>query len=344
MALRREAVVQTRSSRSAMMARESGEICPSAYGIGGVELMNRRHDVVEGSNDRSPGARSLEPYVRAVSLVAIGVVLVLIARRLPLNALAGSLEGWVRGLGVWGPLAFAAVYVVAVVALLPASALTIVAGAIFGPIVGTAVVSVGSNVGAGLAFLIARHLARDAVVRRARRYPQFDAIDRAIGEGGWKVVALLRLSPAVPFNLLNYLFGLTPIRFWPCVLTSWAAMLPGTLLYVYLGHAGRSGLEAASGGRTRTPAEWALLGIGLAATVAVTLYVTRLARKALHERSTVASEPVGEPSAPVAPGWPWGTTALACIAVALVALAAYLLSRPDATDRRLPPHRTENRR
>lgn len=306
--------------------------------------MSGRHAGVEESDDRSPGARSLEPYVRAVSLAAIGAGLVLIARRLPLGALAGSLEGWVRGLGVWGPLAYAAVYVVAVVALVPASALTIAAGAIFGPLVGTAVVSVGSTVGAALAFLIARHLARDAVARRARRYPRFAAIDRAIGEGGWKVVALLRLSPAVPFNLQNYLYGLTPIRFWPCVLTSWAAMLPGTLLYVYLGHAGRSGLEAASGGRTRTPAEWAMLGIGLAATVAVTVYVTRLARKALHERSTVAPDPVGEPAAPVARGWPWGTTALACIAVALIALAASLPARPDAVDRRPPPHRTENRR
>jgi len=299
-------------------------------------------------DDRSPSnpsrARSLDSYVRATSLAAIGVSLVLIARRLPLGSLAGAMEEWVRGLGVWGPLAYAAVYVVAVVALVPASAMTIAAGAIFGPLVGTAVVSVGSNVGAGMAFLIARYLARDAVARRVRRYPRFDAIDRAIGEGGWKVVALLRLSPAVPFNLQNYLYGLTRVRFWPCVLTSWVAMLPGTLMYVYLGHAGRAGLEAASGGRTRTPAEWALLGIGLAATVAVTVYVTRLARKALHERSTVAPDPIGDPSAPVAPGWPWGTTALACVAVALVALAAYLQARPDAVDRRIPHHHMENHR
>lgn len=293
--------------------------------------------------DRSPSnrswVRSLDPYVRVTSLVTIGVCLVLIVRRLPLSSLAGDLEGWIRGLGVWGPLAYAAVYVVAVVALVPASAMTVAAGALFGPLVGTAVVSAGSTIGAALAFLIARHLARDAVARRVRRYPRFHAIDRAIGEGGWKVVALLRLSPAVPFNLQNYLYGLTRIRFWPCVLTSWVAMLPGTLMFVYLGHAGRAGLEAASGERTRTPAEWALLGIGLAATVAVTVYVTRLARKALQERSTVAPDPVGDPSAPVAPGWPWGTTALACGAVALIALAIYLQARPEAVDRPNPSPR-----
>lgn len=298
--------------------------------------------------DRSPSnpsrAGSLDPYVRVTSLVTIGVCLVLIVRRLPLSSLAADLEGWVRGLGVWGPLAYAAVYVVAVVALVPASAMTLAAGAIFGPLVGTAVVSAGSTLGAALAFLIARHLARDAVARRVRRYPRFDAIDRAIGEGGWKVVALLRLSPAVPFNLQNYLYGLTRVRFWPCVLTSWVAMLPGTLMYVYLGHAGRAGLEAASGGGTRTPARWAMLGIGLAATVAVTLYVTRLARKALSERSTVQAPPSEDSSPPAARGWRSGTTALACVAATLVALAAYVQTRPDPVNGRPLIERQENHR
>ena len=116
---------------------------------------------------------------------------------------------------------------------------------------GTIIVSLASTTGAALAFVIARYLARDSVARWVRRSPRFEAIDRAIGEEGWKIVALLRLSPAVPFNLQNYLYGLTKIRFWPCVLTSWAAMLPGTLMYVYLGVVGRAGLEAASGGRAR---------------------------------------------------------------------------------------------
>ena len=119
------------------------------------------------------------------------------------------------------------------------ASVTVAAGALFGSVVGVVVVSLASTTGAALAFLVARYLARDAVLRWVRRNPRYDAIDRAIGEGGWRVVALLRLSPLVPFNLQNYLYGLTAIRFWPCVLTSWAAMLPGTVVYVYLGHAGR---------------------------------------------------------------------------------------------------------
>ena len=135
---------------------------------------------------------------------------------------------------------------------------------------------------------------------------------------------MLRLSPAVPFNLQNYLYGLTRIGFRPCVLTSWVAMLPGTLMYVYLGHAGRAGLEAASGGRARSPAEWAILVVGLAATVMVTVYVTRLARKALHEQSAFASgtaETSGERADPETPppGRSMGSTIL--VGVALVGLS-----------------------
>ncbi|HZW31908.1 MAG TPA: VTT domain-containing protein, partial [Isosphaeraceae bacterium] len=104
------------------------------------------------------------------------------------------------------------------------------------------------------------------------------------------IVALLRLSPLVPFNLQNYLYGLTAIRFWPCVLTSWVAMLPGTVLYVYLGHAGRAGLEALAGRRGRSPAEWTLLAVGLAATLLVSVYVTALARRAIR-RVSPATEP-----------------------------------------------------
>lgn len=227
-------------------------------------------------------SRRLLPWGKVAAAVAVALGLAVAARALPVAAWVGSLSGWVRGLGPWGPLAFGLVYVVAVVALVPASPMTIAAGALFGPVVGSLTVSVASTIGAALAFLIARGVARDAVARRLGRSRRFAAIDRAIGEGGWRVVALLRLSPAVPFNVQNYLYGLTPIRFWPCVLTSWAAMLPATVLYAYLGHAGRIGLEAAAGGRTRGPGEWALIGVGLLATLAVSVYVARLARRALR--------------------------------------------------------------
>ncbi len=221
----------------------------------------------------------------SVALVALSILLIL--RRLPLGPVVQALEEWVAALGVWGPVVFVVLYVVAVVFVFPASPLTLAAGALFGLAGGIAVASVGSTTGAALAFLVARYLARDRVAKWVECYPRFAAIDRAVGAGGWKIVAMLRLSPAVPFNLQNYLYGLTRIRFWPCVLTSWVAMLPGTFLYVYLGHVGWAGLEASAGAdRTRTLAEWAMMAVGLLATIAVTVYVTRLARRALKQHGS----------------------------------------------------------
>jgi uncharacterized membrane protein YdjX (TVP38/TMEM64 family) len=172
------------------------------------------------------------------------------------------------------------VYVACALLFVPGSLLTIGAGLVFGVLWGTVVVSAASTATAALAFLIARHLARERVAAMARRHPRFEAIDRAIAEKGWQVVALLRLSPVVPFSVSNYLYGLTPVRFAPYVVTSWAAMLPGTLLYVWLGAAG--GAAATAGrGDARDPREWALLAAGLAATVAVTVVLTRAARRQL---------------------------------------------------------------
>jgi len=107
---------------------------------------------------------------------------------------------------------------------------------------------------------------------------KFAAVDRAIAKNGWKVVALLRLSPLIPFSISNYLYGLTAVRFVPYVAASWAAMLPATILYVALGAAGAS----LSGSRTKSPWEWVLLGGGLVATVAVTAILSRVARRELR--------------------------------------------------------------
>lgn len=284
----------------------------------------------------SAWARRYAGAVKLVSVAAIALSLFLIARKLPVAEMVEALSGRVQGLGVWGPVVYGLIYVLAVVALVPASALTIAAGAIFGLWVGTITVSLASTTGAALALLIARYLARDAVAHRVSRYPKFEAIDRAIGEEGWKIVAMLRLSPAVPFNLQNYLYGLTKVRFWPCVLTSWVAMLPGTLMYVYLGVAGRAGLEAASGGRARTPAEWALIVVGLMATIAVTVYVTRLARRAMREHAGIAANgeesqrPVEQDRTAPLTGWPWGTTITTILALVAVAGAVYIQMWPEA--------------
>lgn len=199
---------------------------------------------------------------------------------LPLKELSSGLTQWVESLGIWGPVALAVAYVFATVLFVPGTLLTLVAGAVFGLLTGFITVSIGSTIGASLAFLIARYFARDKVASLAANNRHFNAIDAAIEEGGWRVVGLLRLSPAVPFNLQNYLYGLTKVRFWPYVLTSWIAMMPGTFMYIYLGHVSGSAL---GGDRDKSAGEWVLLGVGLLATIAVTVYITKLARKKLNE-------------------------------------------------------------
>ena len=130
----------------------------------------------------------------------------------------------------------------------------------------------------GAAFLIGRYLARDAIARLAERYQRFRALDAAITQGGWRVVALLRLSPTVPYSVSNYLYGLTGIRFLPYWVTTWAFTLPGTFAYVYLGYVGAETVTTDG----RTTLEWALLVLGLAATVVLTVYLAVLARRSLR--------------------------------------------------------------
>lgn len=189
---------------------------------------------------------------------------------------------WVQGLGPWGPAAFILGYVIATVVLAPGWILTMGSGILFGLAGGTLYTLIGATLGSAAAFLIARYLARGLVERKIAGNPKFAAIDRAVGREGFKIVALLRLSPVFPFNLLNYALGLTRVRFLHYVAAS-IAMLPGTLLYVYYGKAIGSFAGLKTGAQVQHGLEyWIFLGAGLVATIAVTTYVTRLAGRALR--------------------------------------------------------------
>jgi len=203
--------------------------------------------------------------------------------------LVASLE-WLEArrdaLGVLAPVGLGVAYVVATVAFVPGSILTLGAGALFGLLVGSITVSLAATAGATAAFLVGRYLARDLVARKVEGRPRFAAIDRAVGREGFKIVLLTRLSPVFPFNLLNYAYALTKVRLGDYVLGSWIGMLPGTVMYVYIGTL-VGDVAALAGGveRERTPAEWALYVVGLVATVVVTVLVTRIARRALDEKT-----------------------------------------------------------
>jgi uncharacterized membrane protein YdjX (TVP38/TMEM64 family) len=184
---------------------------------------------------------------------------------------------WVAQLGPWGPVIFIALYVLATVLFVPGSVLTLGAGAVFGVVWGSVYVSIAATLGATCAFLVGRYLARDAIARKIEGNERFAAIDRAVAREGWKIVGLTRLSPVFPFTLLNYAFGITRVRLGHYVLASWIGMMPGTVMFVYLG----SLAKAASGERHRTAGEWLLYGVGMLATIGVTFFVTRIAKRAL---------------------------------------------------------------
>lgn len=187
----------------------------------------------------------------------------------------------IERLGPWGPAIFVLIYAAATVLLIPGSALTLGAGLLFGVVLGSLLISVASVIGATGAFLIGRYLARDWVTKKVEKHRIFAAIEDAVEEQGWKIVGLTRLSPVFPFVLLNYAFGLTRVKLRDYVLASWIGMLPGTVMYVYIGSLGRASL----GAQERSPAQWALYGVGLLATIAVTVIITRTARRALARRA-----------------------------------------------------------
>jgi uncharacterized membrane protein YdjX (TVP38/TMEM64 family) len=233
----------------------------------------------------APAAVPQQKKGKLVAYIVIGLAAVagLILAGRQAGAYVPRFAQWVEGLGVWGPVVFILGYAVAAVAFIPGSLLTLAAGAIFGLAKGTVYTLIGATLGASAAFLVARYGARGAIERRIAGNPRFAAIDRAVGREGFKIVALLRLSPVFPFNLLNYALGLTKVSFWQYAAAS-IAMLPGTLLYVYYGKAAGSLAALAGGAKTeKGPGDWIVLGLGLVATIAVTTFVTRLAGKTLRQ-------------------------------------------------------------
>ena len=227
---------------------------------------------------------------RGLALLAVLGLLFWAGRRVPVQP---ALD-WVASLGLWGPVALVGVYLVACVALVPGSLLTLGAGALFGVGVGSVTVSVGATVGACAAFLVGRRLARDWVARRfVAGNARFAAVDRAVEREGFKIVLLTRLSPLFPFNMLNYAYGLTGVPFRDYALASWIGMLPGTVMYVSLGHLAGEVVTSVGGERERGAGETALLVLGAVATVVVTLLVTRLARRELDRQTDGDAVPAG---------------------------------------------------
>jgi len=227
--------------------------------------------------------RKLLLFVAIVGL-AVAAWFLFLQERLP------DFMQWVRGQGLAGALLVGAGYALATVLMIPGALVTLFVGAVYGPWLGTALVSPASVLGASAAFLLGRSVFRPVVEARMQDSARFQALQTALERRGLYVLTLVRLSPVFPFTVVNYAFGLTPLKTWQFVLGSFVGMLPGTLMYVYLGStigdlaafaSGDEALERGTGARV-------LQYIGLAATVAVTLVVTRMARRALSETAPAA--------------------------------------------------------
>lgn len=232
------------------------------------------------SSPTAETSKSGPPIGKIVAGLAAIAALVLLGR-----FLGDSIEPfkeWVAGLGALGPIVFILGYAVAVVAFAPASILTLAAGGIFGLGYGVLYVFIAAMLGSTAAFLVARYLARGMVEKRIESEPRFAAIDRAVGREGRKIVFLLRLTPAIPFNVLNYALGLTKVGLADFVVAG-LGMIPGTFLYVYLGYLATETAAAAGGANSAELSTWILNILAFVATVAVTVYVTVIARRALAD-------------------------------------------------------------
>lgn len=223
-----------------------------------------------------------QTLVRIFLLATILGVAVVLSIAFDLPAVFRSLLTWISGQGIRGALIFALLYVIATVFFIPGSVLTLGAGFVFGVVGGTVIVSIASTIGAFAAFMLGRYVARGWVSQKVSGNRQFGAIDEAVGREGWKIVLLTRLSPVFPFNLLNYSYGLTAIPGAAYVLASWIGMLPGTVMYVYLGSLTAGIATLGTVDPQRGPLQWTLYGVGFVATIAVTIFVTRLAQQALR--------------------------------------------------------------
>ena len=218
-------------------------------------------------------------------LILAALVLVLLAAVVWHFQLFGLLQTMLKNvlnaiaaLGFWGPVLFVLLYIVCCVALVPGAVLTLGAGAVFGLIKGGILVSIAATLGATAAMLVGRHFARDWVQRKLATHPTFNSIDQAVEREGFKIVFLTRLSPVFPFFLMNYLYGLTRVRLRDYMLATWIGIMPGSTLFVYIGSL------ANPAAARNSAATWTFKGIGLLATVVVTIYLTKIARRALAKK------------------------------------------------------------
>lgn len=244
-----------------------------------------RETAMDGSDVTTAQLTKPKFWLKVLLGIALVTVLGFAFRYFNVQALIQSTLLWVKNLGSTGIIAFILIYNLATVFFIPGSLLTLGGGALYGVVWGSLYVFVAASSGATIAFLIGRYFARGWVSQQIQNNAQFQAIDMAVAKEGLKIVLLTRLSPIFPFNLLNYGLGVTRVSLKDYVIGS-IGMIPGTIMYVYIGSLAG---DIATLGTVQdfTPqaqtAQWTLKILGFLATVAVTVYITRIAKKTLNQ-------------------------------------------------------------
>ncbi|MBC1221259.1 TVP38/TMEM64 family protein [Nostoc sp. UCD121] len=233
----------------------------------------------------------LNSKLKLLLLSCLVVTFIIAAKQLNIQGLLHTLVIWVESLGIFGPIAYIIIYNLATLLFIPGSLLTLKGGCLFGVFWGSIYVLIAAIIGATLAFVIGRYLSQNWVRQQMDKHPKFKAIDLAVAKEGWKIVLLTRLSPVFPFNLLNYAFGVTQVSLKDYILGS-LGIIPGTVMYVYIGSLAGNLAMINTSHQLRTSEtqiwEWIMQGVGLVATVAVTIYITKIAQKALDKSVAVA--------------------------------------------------------
>ena len=213
----------------------------------------------------------IKPILALIALVAI----ISLARYFHFDEKLIEIKDWIAGQGVWAPVLFIGLYIIATVAALPGSVLTIAAGALFGSVVGVITVIIGATIGASLSFLIARYVAKDAISKLLEKNEKFQKLNKMTEKNGDIIVAITRLVPIFPFNLLNYGFGLTSVPFWTYVIWSAICMLPGTILFVV-------GTDAVTTAINQGEIPWVLVIVVLIV-IALITFIVKKAKARLKE-------------------------------------------------------------
>ncbi|GBF79464.1 TVP38/TMEM64 family protein [Aphanothece sacrum] len=240
--------------------------------------------------------KSVKFIIIALLLVALFILANKLGISQVINQTLQTVLQWIDSLGTLGYIVFILIYILATVCLISGAVLTLGAGVIFSVVKGSILVSIASTLAATVAFIIGRYFARGWVSQKIQQYPKFTNIDEEVAKEGWKIVGLTRLSPVFPFVFLNYAFSITKVSLKDYILASWIGMMPGTIMYVYLGSLIGNIATIGAGVREKTTLEWGLYIVGLMATVAVSIYITKIAKKALDsqikENPTEKKEPV----------------------------------------------------